>query len=74
VRDQLLQHALHFLKAKHDALKEDLHAPWEKYSSAALVVFPFENIFGFPILDIDSLAVLTQVPCPAARTCGALVP
>jgi len=74
VQHQLLQHAFHFLKAKHDALKEDHHAPWEVYSSAAPVAVSFESIFAFRVFDIESLAVLTQAPCPTACAHRALVP
>lgn len=74
MQHQLLQHAFHFLKAKHDALKEDHHAPWEEDSSAAPVAVPFESIFAFRVFDVESLAVLTQAACPTAGAHGALVP
>jgi hypothetical protein len=74
VQHLLLQHAFHFLKAKHNALKEDHHAPWEEDSSAASVAVQFESVFAFSVFDIESLAVLTQAPCPTACAHRALVP
>jgi hypothetical protein len=74
VAHHLLQHALHFLKAEHDALNEDHHAPWEENSPAATVAVPFGIIFAFCVFDVESLTVLTQPPCPAARARSTLVP
>jgi hypothetical protein len=69
----LLQYALHFLKAKHDALDENHHSPRKEDSLITPVAVSFSLFFAFCRCDIESLAVLAQTPCPAARAHAALV-
>jgi hypothetical protein len=63
----LLQHALHFLKAKYDGLDEDHHAPREEDSLITPVAVSFSLFFAFCRCDVESLTVLAQTSCPAAR-------
>ena len=69
----LLQHTLHFLKAQHDALNENHHAPWEEDSPPPIAVL-LGIIFALCTFRVESLTVLTQAPCPAARAHSTLVP
>jgi hypothetical protein len=69
----LLQDALHFLKAKHDALDEDHHAPWEEESPSTYIAVSLCVIISFCAFNVESLAVLTQAPCSAACTDSTLM-
>jgi hypothetical protein len=73
VPHDLLQHTLQFLEAQHDALNEDHHASWEEDPPAPVAVL-FESVFAFCTFDVESLTVLTQAPCPAARAHSTLLP
>jgi hypothetical protein len=70
----LLQHPLHFLKAKNDAFDENDHAPREKASPATRVDrFSLCLVFGFRRSDIKSFTMLAPPPCSAACTRTALL-
>lgn len=70
----LLQHALHFLEAKHDALDEDHHAPREEDPPAAPIAVSLGLNFAFCRFEVESFTVLAQATRPAACTCTALMP
>jgi hypothetical protein len=62
----LLQHALHFLKAEHDALNEDHHTPWKEDSFITPVAISFGLDLVFCRREVEPLTGLAQTPCPAA--------